>query len=250
MELAATFSPTQYSSDAEWNLPTGAEEVFFQNAEGIKLHGWFVRPKTKPLATVLFFHGKGGNISDLGWLGESLAARGFDVLLFDYRGYGKSEGSIATEQDLYSDATAAYDYLVSQRGASPEKLVLYGHSLGTAAVADLASRNKCGAIILESGLSSASAMASSIVPWLPRWLHGLARNRFDSAKKLATVHCPSLIVHGDPDNIVPTEQGRTLYDAANEPKQLKVIPGAGHVVFRFGGTTYLDELAAFIQRSI
>jgi fermentation-respiration switch protein FrsA (DUF1100 family) len=142
-----------------------------------------------------------------------------------------------------------YKYIVNERLVSADRVVLYGHSLGSAAVADLASRTKCAAVILESGLSSASAMASTMLPWLPTWLHSLGRNRFESAKKLANVRCPTLVVHGDPDGVVPTEQGRALFEAANEPKRLIIAPGAGHVVFSFEGEKYFDEIARFLLES-
>lgn len=251
IETSITFHPVRYHPGETWTLPKGGEDVWFTTPDGVRLHGWFVQSNSKPAAaTVIFFHGNGGNINNLGWLGEDLAARGFDVLLFDYRGYGQSEGSVTGEQGIYSDAEAAYDYVLKERGVSPERLVLYGQSLGTTAVAEVASRRACGAIILESGLSSASDMAASIFPWLPRRLHGLGRNRFESARKLSGVRCPVLVTHGDPDPTIPTEQGRKLYAAANEPKKLLILPGAGHGVSSFGGDRYLDTMAEFIREAV
>jgi fermentation-respiration switch protein FrsA (DUF1100 family) len=202
------------------------------------------------LATVIFFHGNAGNISNVGWVGESLAAHGFDVLLFDYRGYGRSEGAITDERDMYADADAAYKYVVDQRGIASERVILYGHSLGTTAVVDLASRERCSAIILESGLSSASDMASTMLPWVPGWLHALGKNRFESARKLARVYCPVLVTHGEPDNVVPTQQGRALFSAAREPKKLMIFPGADHGVSSYGGDKYFGEVAKFILDSL
>jgi hypothetical protein len=250
-EFAVTFHPEPFSTSQGWTLPKGAEEVSFQNADRLLLHGWFVSSPTQPAAaTVIFFHGNGGNIASVGWLGERLAARGFDVLLFDYRGYGKSQGEMRDERDLYTDADAAYKYIVTERHVPSERVVLYGHSLGSAAVADVGARTKCAAVILESGLSSASAMAGTMLPWLPRWLHSIGRNRFDSARKLASVRCPTLIIHGEPDNVVPTENGRALFAAANEPKRLIITPGAGHVVFSFGGDEYFDQIAKFLVEAL
>lgn len=251
IETAITFHPVRYNDGETWTLPEGGEDVWFTTTDGVRLHGWFVHSQSEtPAATVIFFHGNGGNINNLGWLGEELAARGFDALLFDYRGYGRSEGSVTGEQGIYADADAAYDYVLRERGVRPEKIALYGQSLGTTAVVDVASRRAAGAIILESGLSSASDMAASIFPWLPRRLHGLGRNRFESARKLASVRCPVLVTHGDPDPTVPTEQGRKLYAAANEPKKLIVLPGAGHGVSSSGGSGYLDTLAEFIREAV
>ncbi|HEY7545259.1 MAG TPA: alpha/beta hydrolase [Blastocatellia bacterium] len=250
-EYAATFHPERYVATQTWATPRGGEDVWFASEGNLKLHGWFINSQTKPaLATVIYFHGNSGNISHVGWLGESLSRRGFNVLLFDYRGYGRSEGSISDEQNIYADADAAYNYVIGQLGISPAQVVLYGQSLGTTAAVDLASRRQASAIILESGLSSASRMAEKMMGWLPRFLHGLGQNRFERAKKLAGVHCPVFITHGDPDPTIPTEQGRELFAAANEPKKLMVIPGAGHCVFGFGGDDYFDQLAAFIRDAI
>jgi uncharacterized protein len=250
-EYAITFQPERYTAGQAWLLPKGGEDISLLNQNRQQLDGWFVSSQSKPaLATVIFFHGKAGNISNVCSIGESLAALGFDVLLFDYRGYGRSEGEIADERDLYADADAAFDYVVNQRGTPPERVVLYGHSLGTAAVVDLASRRRCGAIILESGFSSASDMASIRLPWLPQWLHAFGKNRFESARKLASVFCPVLVAHGEPDNVVPTSEGRALYGAAHEPKKLIILPGAHHSVFGYGGEKYFGEIAKFINDSL
>jgi pimeloyl-ACP methyl ester carboxylesterase len=250
-EYAVTFQPDRYKPGQSWVVPNGADDVSFLNQDGQHLDGWFMPSKSsKAGATVMFLHGQGGNISNVAVIGERLAAAGFNVLLFDYRGYGKSEGEISGERDMYADADAAYDYLVNARGIAQDRLFLYGHSLGTAAVVDLASRRKCAGIILESGLSSASDIASFRLPWLPAFLHGLARNRFDSASKLASVLCPVLVAHGEPDNVVPTEEGRALYAAAREPKKLVIVPGAGHVVWGDGGANYFNQVTTFMEESL
>ncbi|HWP42333.1 MAG TPA: alpha/beta fold hydrolase [Blastocatellia bacterium] len=250
-ERALTFDPTPYIPGDAWVMPRGGEEVSFLNRRGLRLNGWFVSSESQPApATIIYFHGKSGNISGSAWLAEKLALRGFNVLLFDYCGYGKSEGQIADERDLYADADAAYEYVVDERGIAPERVVLYGHSLGTAAAADLASRRRCGALILESGLSSASEMASAMLPWLPAMLHALGQNRLESAKKLARVQCPVFITHGEPDAIVPTKHAYALFAASREPKRLMILPGAEHNVSGFGGDRYFNELAGFVRDSL
>ena len=189
------------------------------------------------------------NVSNIGWVGERFLARGFNVLIFDYRGYGRSEGELADEQGLYADADAAFEYVL-KTGAATQATVLYGQSLGTAAVTDVAARRGCGAVILESGMSSGSDMATAALPWLPRQLHFLARNRFDSAARLSQVHCPVLVSHGDPDDTIPTDQGKALFAAANEPKKLVIVQGAGHNVIGSGGDAYFDTVTAFILNTI
>jgi pimeloyl-ACP methyl ester carboxylesterase len=251
LEQEITFHPVQFTDSEHWFKPPQAEDVWVRTSDGENLNGWFFTSGIQPAqASIIFFHGNGGNISNLGWVGERLAARGFDVLLIDYRGYGRSSGYSSSEVGIYGDADAAYDYLIKTRGASPERLVLYGQSIGTTAVADLASRRPCGAVILESGLSSARDMTAKLLPKALQWVHLFTLNRFDSAYKLALVRCPVLVTHGDPDSIIPTAQGRALFAAASEPKQLLIYPGSGHNVFGSQGEKYLDVLADFIRGSV
>lgn len=249
VERAVAFHPVRIQAGETWVVPALTEDVWFSTKDGQRLHGWFFqsRAATPAKATIIYFQGNGGNIKNTGWLGEQLAARGFSVLLFDYRGYGRSEGYLQDEAGLYADADAAYEYVSSKRGVPPQKIVLYGHSLGTAAVADLAARRECAAIIMESGPSSASDMAKVVLPWLPSQLYFLAKNRFDSVGKLSRVHCAVLITHGESDETVPTEQARTLFAAANQPKKLMIIPGADHNFFGSVGDRYLDTIAKFIN---
>lgn len=254
-ERALIFHPQRYVPGAAWKIPEGGEDVWFESRDGTKLHGWFVRSAGDEARderiTVIYFHGNGGNLNTVGWLARSLASRGFDVLMFDYRGYGRSEGGVSDEAGLYDDAEAAYNFAVRERGASPARLVLYGQSLGTTAVAELASRKECGAIILESGLSSASDVAAVLLPRLPRWSHRLTRNRFESARKLAQVKCSVLVTHGARDTVIPVEQGHALYAAAREPKELIILEEAGHNdMVAVGGNKYLNQITGFVRRSI
>lgn len=250
-EHAVTFHPLRYDEGTGWKQPTGAQDVWLKTTDGVRLHGWLIEAKNRPaLATIIHFHGNGGNISNAGWVGERLSSRGFDVLLLDYRGYGRSEGDVDGETGLYADADAGYEYVTKTRGVRPSNVVLYGQSLGTAVAVDLASRQEAAALILESGFSSSSDLASTVLPILPRRLHFLAKNRFESAHKLSRVRCPVLIAHGDPDLTIPTEHGRLLFNAANEPKELLIYPGAGHNVFGSLGDEYLDRVADFLRTAI
>ncbi len=251
LESMLTFHPVRYTPDEVWTLPANAEDVWFKASDNTRLHGWFFHARTHPAAaTVLYFHGNGGNLSYAGWIGERLAGNSLDVLIFDYRGYGRSEGRMTNERALLADANAAYDYLLRERKVRPERLALYGQSLGTTAAIDTASREICGALVVESGLTSASDMASALLPWLPRFLHPLGRNRFDSVHKISGVRCPLLITHGDQDQLISVEQGRALFAQAPEPKELLIVRGADHALARFGGDEYLDRVAGFIRDAI
>ena len=249
LEAAMTFRPSRMA--AAQVSPARAENVWFNSADGTRLNGWFFPSQLKPeLATLIFFHGNGGNIANVGWMAERFASHGFNVLIFDYRGYGASDGVAANESDLYADGDAAVAFVMNKKGVRSEQIVLYGHSLGTAIVADVASRRTFGAVVLESGFSSASSVATSALPWLPRFLHFLGKNRFESARKLSSIKAPILIAHGDPDGTIPTSEAQLLYAAANEPKKLLLVPGAGHVVFGSAGEQYLDQVEQFMRASI
>ena len=250
LESLMTFRPERMTAQERQSPPAGAQIVWFNSADGTRLNGWFFESQLESApTTIIFFHGNGGNITNVGWMGQRFAKHGFNVLLFDYRGYGASEGVAANEADLYADGDAAVAF-VKRRGIPSEQIVLYGQSLGTTIAADVASRGKFGAVVLESGFSSASSLATSALPWLPRWLHFLGKNRFESARKLANVRSPILIAHGDPDRTIPTSEAHLLFKAANEPKKLLIVPGAGHVVFGAAGEQYLSQVEQFMRDAI
>lgn len=249
LESAITYHPVRYAPGPAWQLPAEAEEVWFTAADGVKLNGWFLHAQGQPsLGTVLYCHGNGGNLTSVKKLAGQLVQRGLDVLIYDYRGYGRSEGQLSDEWALYRDGDAAYDYLTKGRGVRPEKLAIYGLSLGTTVAIDVASRHRCGALVVEAGLSSAREMATVAVPWLPGWMHWLARNRFESARKLAAVKSPVLIAHGTADEVIPVAQGRHLFAAAPEPKKLMIVPGGTHWLPAAPG--YVDSVVGFIQEKL
>ena len=251
LESLMTFRPDRMSEAERRLTPEGVENVWFNSADGARLNGWFFESQSGPeIATIIFFHGNGGNIKNVGWMGQRFAKQGFDVLLFDYRGYGASDGVASAESDLYADGDAAVAFVINQKKARPERIVLYGQSLGTAVVADVASRGKFGAVILESGFSSASSVANTALPWLPRFLHFLGKNRFESGRKVTNVRAPILIAHGDPDWTIPTSEAHLLFASANEPKKLLIVPCAGHVVFGAAGDQYLNQIEQFIREAM
>ena len=251
LEHMATYHPEPYVPGPNWSLPANGEEVWVKVTDGERVHGWFLRAKEQPaIATVLHCHGNGGNLSSVVWVAQELTKRGFDTMIFDYRGYGRSEGRLRDEWGLYADAEAVYNHLVRERGVTADKLALYGQSRGTTAAIDLASRLPCGALIVESGLSSASDMGAVSFPWLPRQLHFLARNRFESARKMAEVKCPALIAHGTKDPVIPVDQGRKLYESAPDPKRLVIVEGGDHFLFGSAGEKFVVGVADFIRASV
>jgi fermentation-respiration switch protein FrsA (DUF1100 family) len=250
LEWFTTFHPVRADAD-RLRAPSGATDAWFTTADGYRLHGWFFESSMQPsTATIIFFHGNSGNISNVGWVGQWFAERGFNALLVDYRGYGASDGEPSGESGLYADGDAAVGFVLNEKREHPQRIVLYGTSLGTTVVADLASRGEVGALIIESGLSSSSSLATHRFWWLPQSLHFLGKNDFESAQKLGKVKAPVLIVHGDPDPVIPTSEARLLFEAANQPKRLLIFPGAGHNVFGSVGDPYLNQVAQFIRESV
>jgi len=200
------------------------EDVFLTTSDGVKIHAWWVAAPGAA-RTILYFHGNAGNLSlrlpNIGWL-QQLPV---NVLAMDYRGYGKSEGR-PTEEGVYRDAEAAYDYLVRERRIPPEQIVVLGQSLGTAVAVDLASKRSVAAVILEAGFPSAKRVAQQAMG-LPG-LGWIIRVRFDSAAKLKNIHAPVLVAHCREDSVMPFVLGEELYAAANQPKQFVAYAGDCH----------------------
>ena len=214
--------------------------------DGIKLDAWYL-PVREPRGTVLFFHGNAGNISHR--LDSLRVFNELDLttLIFDYRGYGQSEGAVS-ERGIYLDAEAVWRHLTEERGIPAAEIVLFGRSLGAAVAASVASRHTAGALIIESGFVSVPDMAAELYPWLPaRWL---ARIGFPAGDYLQTVASPVLIVHSRDDEIIPFDQGQRLFEVASEPKQFLELRGGHNDGFLVSGRRYLDALDAFVAASL
>lgn len=205
-------------------------EVTFTSS-GHTLYGYWLRqPGPAPRLTIVFSHGKGGNLAqDVEWEhAEVLWQCGFDVLTYDYRGFGRSGGSSEDETTLAADAQAALMFVLSQPGVSLNRVVSYGHSLGSAPAIALAAANPgIRTLIIESGFSNGQAMANSANPmgFPVKWL---LRQPMENTTRIANVNAPVLIMHGEADILVPVAQARELHAAAKGSKELRVEQGAGH----------------------
>jgi len=229
------------------------EDCYFATNDGITLHGWYCAPLlcegggTAPVnaeMVLLWFHGNAGNISYRYDMIRAMMALPVRVLIIDYRGYGKSEGN-PTERGLYLDARAAWDYLVNQRGVAPNRIIIFGKSLGGVPAIDLATRVDPAGLIVQSSFTSAGDMAAAVAPLLPRFL---MRSKMDSLGKISRVHCPKLFIHSRADEIVPYELGRRLYEAAPEPKEFYEVEGAPHnSTYIVGGKAYFEALRRFVE---
>ncbi len=218
-------------------------EVYFDTGDGCRLHGWYA-PAGEGAPVLLWLHGNGGNISyELDGLARMHRA-GLAGFIFDYRGYGLSTGR-PSEAGVYRDARAAYEYAVNGLGVPPERLVLFGRSLGGAVAADLALQAPVRAIILDGAFTSVGDMANHHYRWLPG--KGRYAHKFDTARKLAQIGIPKLIIHGEKDQVVPFRMGERLFEAAAPPKEFYPIAGAGHEdTLPVGGQEYARRVAEFI----
>jgi fermentation-respiration switch protein FrsA (DUF1100 family) len=238
------YFPTRAHEVTPAGLGLASEEVELRAEDGVRLHGWFLPVKGSRL-TVLVCHGNGGNVShrlDRVLLMQSRL--NVDTLLFDYRGYGKSEGS-PDEQGTYRDARAAYRWLVAH-GHGPERVVLFGESLGSAVALQLALEVEARALVLESPFASVPEMARAVYPFLPLW--PFVRTRYDNVAKVARLRMPLLVMHGERDEVVPFAQGRRVFDKAPEPKRFFAIPGASHNdTYVVGGEPYWRALREFLE---
>jgi len=192
---------------------------------------------------LLWSHGNAGNIDSRRALLLALAARGLGVPAYDYRGYGRSEGS-PSERGVYLDATAAFDDLVA-RGIDPATIACFGESLGGAVSIEVATRRRCAAVIAVSTFTRLADVARR--HYGP--LGSLAGDRFDSLARLSRLSAPVLVAHGDQDEIVPFELGERLFAAAPEPKRFFRIAGADHND-ALGRPALLDAIAEFAREAV
>lgn len=218
------FQPARYPA-GDWN-PDGLkfEDVWMTTGDGVKIHGWYC-PHVNPQAVVLYAHGNAGNLSHRAAMIEQLVEQHqVSVMIFDYRGYGRSEGK-PTAAGALNDARAARAELAKRAGIKEADVVLMGRSLGGAILVPLAAELSPRGLILQSTFSSLKNIAKHHFPVLA-WM--VPKSKLDSAKMIPDAKCPVLISHGDRDTVIPFEQGRALFEAANEPKQFMTIEGAGH----------------------
>jgi len=218
------------------------EDIYFSTEDNVKLNAWFLPAKDSKF-TLLFCHGNGGNICHRIEKIRALNALGLDVFIFDYRGYGKSDGR-PSEQGFYRDISAAYEYLVSEKKISPDRIVLYGESLGGAVAIDLAARVHVKALITEATFSSTKDVARVVFPYFPVFL---ISSKFDSLNKIKNIKAPKLIIHSQNDEIIPFVQSEKLFNAAPEPKKRLILIGPHNSCYIDSKERYFAGIKDFLN---
>ena len=245
LERRLVFFPTREVSVNPADAGVEFEDVYFTTSNGARLNGWFI-PGSRDVI-FLWFHGNGG---DLGHRVDELARFhhiiGASVFIFDYQGYGRSEGQ-PSERGTYRDARAALEYVKSRPGAAEDRLVYFGRSLGAAVAVELSVEHPPDGLVLVSPFTSLRDMARLSHPQIPfaAWAAG---ERFNSISRIPYIERPLLIMHGEHDEIVPVRQGRELFGTANDPKTFRLLPGAGHNdTYDAGGPVYWEQMNQFLD---
>ena len=230
-------------------IPESKRELVTMISQGKKIYGYFIKSNgTYPPVTILYFHGNWDHLQYYWPRAELLYKTGCNVFIFDYQGYGMSEGT-PTEQGLYADCRAALDYLLSRSDVSRSRLVFFGYSLGCAGAIDLAAKTFApSALCLEAPYASSSALLQSgTLLNIPSSY--VMEGEYNNAEKIKKVKSPVLIIHGEADNYIDIEKnGAVVFNNANEPKQFIRVPGADHegIPATWGADNYVSAIRQFI----
>lgn len=220
------------------------QDVFVTTQDGVRLHGWFFEAPN-PKAALLLFHGNAGNISGRLFKAKEWFDRGVSVFLLDYRSYGQSEGKIRKAEDLLEDARSALQWLEQEKGIPPEKIILYGESIGSYPAIQLATKKKFAGLVLEAPFTTLLELARTHYGWVPEFL--LKEFRMENEAAIPRAQAPVFVLHGEQDEISPVEMGKRLFDLAPSPKELLFIPGAGHNDLpEVAGAAYVEKPYRFL----
>lgn len=240
------FFPDKYPA-GRWNTKAfmvEPEEHYFTTSDGVRLHGWFFSAADRNAPVIVWCHGNAGNLTDRADMAVELARRGVSVFVFDWRGFGRSEGR-ATEKGLFHDAIAAHDHV---RALGATEIVMYGESVGGPYAAWVAKERKdVRAVILENSFPSLKDIGNAIYRPLP--LGWFAPFALRTTKWLNEAGVPVLVMHGTRDAVIPYALGRKLYDGLNVPHKELLTGDAGHCeIPLFEARRYYDTVTRFIQQ--
>jgi len=222
------------------------EDIFCETSDRVKLHGWYI-PADSAKNVLLFCHGNAGNISNRLESIKLFNALALNVFIFDYRGFGKSTGSV-DEPGTYLDVEAAWEYLLKEKGFRPDQIIIFGRSLGSGIASALASQKKAGALILESSFTSLPDLGAEIYPLFP--IRILARYKYPTIDRLKNITSPILFIHSRNDEIIPFSHGEENYKMAGKPKQFLEISGSHNDGFLVSGNYYYKRILKFLEDNV
>ncbi|MDD5044324.1 MAG: alpha/beta hydrolase [Candidatus Omnitrophica bacterium] len=242
LERKSVFFPLKTVKMTPASLHIPFEDVYLKTEDNVKINAWFI-PAKDAKYTLLYFHGNAGNLQDRLEKISIFKDLGLNTFIIDYRGFGKSGGS-PSEEGVYRDALAAYDYLINTRKIKDSGIILFGESIGSAVAVDLAAKTKVRALILEGSFSRGKDIAKEIYPMLPAFFFS---NIFDSVTKIKKISCPKLFMHSKDDEVVPLRLAQKLYDAAPGPKKMVELRGEHNDAFLASGNVFTSSIALFIR---
>ncbi|PLX26638.1 hypothetical protein C0583_06405 [Candidatus Parcubacteria bacterium] len=220
----------------------GALDVYLNTEDDVVIHGLdYVVSSSSDY--VVFFHGNGGNISGRVWQFLFNERLGLNTLMIDYRGYGKSEGKIKKEENLYLDAKVAWEYLVEEKKIDPSDIIIWGRSLGGAMAIDLATKVDNKALIVESSYSSILNMKRKYYHYVPDFF---AKYKMKSDEKIGKVNSPVLIIHSREDEMIDFENAERLFEMAEEPKTFFELKGGHNEGMFLSEEEYFEEVSRFL----
>lgn len=223
-EHSQVYHPTRDAEYTPDDVGRPAEEVWLTAPDGPRLHAWFFAAEpASPRArfAVLFCHGNGGNLTSRPGYYRAILEAGVNLLTFDYRGYGRSDGE-PSEHGTYADAQAAYQWLRA-RGFSPEHILVWGESLGGGIASQVAATLPVGGLALQSSFTSIPDIGAELFPWLPVRL--LSRIKYDTLNRLPHIACPVVVLHSRADTTISFSHAERNFAAAREPKAMVELDG-------------------------
>ncbi len=202
------FFPEILPEEYSFSFPHAFEEVSIDLEDGEKIYGLFFPAMGPSKGTILYFHGNAGSLRTWGGIAEDFVPKGWDLLMTDYRGYGKSKAKLS-EKGMYEDSEKWFSFLQTAKGKKENEIVAFGRSIGTGVAVELGLRANPRYIILETPYTSMADLAKEFYPFLPGWFLAYSLN---SSQKIAKVKAPVVIFHGSNDEIVPFRQGQKLFE--------------------------------------
>ncbi|MHC4130685.1 MAG: alpha/beta hydrolase [Planctomycetota bacterium] len=243
MQTHFVYFPTHEHDYTPQDIDLDFEDVTLETSDAIKLNAWYI-PAQNASIVILFCHGNGGNISHRLDSINLFNQLGLNCFIFDYRGYGLSEGK-PDEQGTYMDAFTAYQWLRDEKNFQPQNIIIFGRSLGASIASQLAGKVQVKSLVIESAFTNIIDMGRKLYPYLPvRWF---ARFYYPTINYIKKVNCPVMVIHSPEDEMIPYEFGLKLYEASNEPKEFVEISGTHNDGFITSGDVYTSAWLKWIE---